>query len=160
MFIHFVSCFCSDTIFHDKNAKTDLFLSQVQLTLDTMTNKGKKKANIVDYDSDEEVVEAPTRRIEIIYEDTKAINGAKLEFKWGQIYHWLVESKVPEARLEDLALYDNILRSGITKVTTRLEMLPCAEVIGWILPRIDTTGMLMNDVENKGFASLHLHFYQ
>ena len=122
--------------------------------------KGKKKVKIVDYDSDEEVVEAPTRRIEIIYEDTKAINGAKLEFKWGQIYHWLVEKKVSEAGLEDLALYDNVLRSGITKVTTRPEMFPCVEVIGWILPRVDTTRMLMNDTENKAFASFSLHFYQ
>ena len=32
-------------------------------------------------------------------------------------------------------------------------MFPCVEVIGWILPRVDTTRMLMNDTENKAFAS-------
>ena len=25
--------------------------------------------------------------------------------------------------------------------------------MGWILPRVDTTGMLINDIENKAFAS-------
>ena len=92
----------------------------VQLTLDSMTKTGKKKGKIVDYDSDAEVVEvAPVPRIEIIYEDTKVVTGAEPEFKWGQIYHLLVEKKVLYAGLVDLALYDNVLRSAITKVTTR-----------------------------------------
>ena len=94
-----------------------------------------------------------TPRVEIIYEDTKSVTRAEPEFKWGQIYHMLKEKKVPEARVEDLALYDNILRSGITKVSTRPEMFPCAEVIRWILPKVDAAGMIMNNVENKGFAS-------
>ena len=67
-----------------------------------MTKKGKKKARIVEYDSDEEVVEvAPVARVEIVYEDTKEVTGVEPEFRWGQIYHMLVERKVPEAGLED-----------------------------------------------------------
>ena len=123
-----------------------------------MTKKGKKKAKIIDYDSDDEVVEAPPLRIEIVYEDTKAVTRADPEFKWGQIYHWLVEKKVLEVGLEDLALYDNVLRSRITKVTTWPEMFPCAECLGWIVSRVDTKGMLMNDIENKTFASFSLAF--
>ena len=38
-------------------------------------------------------------------------------------------------------------------MATRPKILPCAEVIGWILPRVDATWMIMNDVENKPFAS-------
>ena len=91
---------------------------------DIMTKKGKKKAKIVDSNSDVEI--SPTPRVEIIYEDTKTVTGAEPEFKWGQIYHMLVEKKVPEAGLEDLALNDNILRFGITKVCTRPEVFPCA----------------------------------
>ena len=83
---------------------------------DNMTKKWKKKVKIVDYDSDTEG--SPTPRVELIYEDTKSATGAEPEFKWGQIYHMLVGKKVPEARLEDLALYDNILRSRITKAST------------------------------------------
>ena len=45
----------------------------------------------------------------------------------------MVEKRVPETGLEDLALDDNILRFGITKVATRPEIFPYAEVIGWIL---------------------------
>ena len=70
----------------------------------------------------------------------------------------LVERKFPKARLEDLALYDNILRSGITKLATRPEISPCTEVIGWMLPRIDIKGIMMNDVTNKGFSSFALAF--
>ena len=56
--------------------------------------------------------------MEIIYKDTKSAR-AKPEFKWGEIYHMLKEKKVPEAGLEDLVLYKNILKYGITKVSTR-----------------------------------------
>ena len=70
-----------------------------------MTKKARKKPKIVEYDFDIEIAKvAPAMRTEIVYEDTKAIIGAKLEFKWGQIYPMLVERKVPEAGLEDLAL--------------------------------------------------------
>ena len=87
-----------------------------------------------------------------MYGDTKAITGAEIELKWGQIYPMLVESKVPEAGLGDLALYKNILRSRITKIATRPEIFPCAEVIGWMFPKIDTVGMMINDEEGKPVA--------
>ena len=49
-----------------------------------MTKKGKKKSKIVEYDSDTEMAEvAPMTRVEIIYEDTKAITIVEPEFKWG-----------------------------------------------------------------------------
>ena len=70
----------------------------------------------------------------------------------------LVEKKVLEVRLEDIALYDNKLRSGITKVSTRLEMFPCTKVIEWILSKVDATWMIMNNMEDKGFASFTLGF--
>ena len=37
-------------------------------------------------------------------------------------------------------------------MATRPEIIPCAKFIGWILPRIDTTWMIINDEENKGVA--------
>ena len=65
----------------------------------------------------------------------------------------MFDKKVPEARLGDLALYENILRSGLTKITTRPKVFPCAEVIGWILPKIETVGMIINDEEGNSIAS-------
>ena len=112
--------------------------------LDSMMKKGKKKAKIIDSDSNPK--SPPTPRVEIIYEYTKSVIVAEPEFKWGQIYHMLVEKKVPEAGLEDLALYDNILRSEVTKECTRPEMFPCTEVIIWILLKVDATWMVMNNV--------------
>ena len=92
-----------------------------------MTKKERKRPKINKCDSDTEVVEiSPAMRTEIVYEDTKAIIGAKLELKWGQIYPMMFERKVPEASLEDLALYGNILRSEITKIATRPEIFLCA----------------------------------
>ena len=58
---------------------------QLLLIEDSMTKKGKKRARIIEYDSDAEVAKvAPVPRVDIIYEDTKAINGAEPEFKWGR----------------------------------------------------------------------------
>ena len=65
----------------------------------------------------------------------------------------LKEKKVPEAGLEALVIYDNILKYGITKVSTRPEIFPFPEVIGWILSKVDAIGMIMYDVDNKGFVS-------
>ena len=63
---------------------------------------------------------------------------------------------MPEAGLGDLALYENILRFGLTKIATKPEVFPCAEVIGWILPKIETVGMIINDEEGKPVASFAL----
>ena len=64
----------------------------------------------------------------------------------------LVERKVLEAGLGDLALYENILSSGITIIEKRQEIFPCAEVIGWMLPKIDIVGMMINDEKVKPVA--------
>ena len=54
-----------------------------------------------------------------MYEDTKAITRIEHELKWGHIYPMMVEGKVPKTGLGDLVLYENILRSRITKIVTR-----------------------------------------
>ena len=113
-----------------------------------MPKKGKKKAKVVEEESDLEVMP----RVEIIYEDTKSVIGAKPEFKWGWIYHMLQDHKVPDAGLEYLPLFGNILRSRITKVLMRLEFFPCAEVIGWILPKANSRDMIIYNVEDKYFT--------
>ena len=85
--------------------------------------------------------------MEIIYEDANEVIGVEPEFKWGQIYHMIKDQNVPDAGLEDIPLYVNIRRLGITKVSTRPEILPCAEVIKWILPRVDASTMIMSNTE-------------
>ena len=127
---------------------------QVQFATEIITKKGRKKIKIVESDSDTEVVEVLLAvKTEIVYEDTKVITGLYIELKLGQIYPMLVERKVPEASLGDLDLYENILRSGLTKIATRLDIFPCAEIIGWMLPKIDPVGMIINDEEGKLVAS-------
>ena len=119
-----------------------------------MMKKGRKKLKIAESDSDTEVVEVPPAiKTKVMYEDTRAITGADLELMWGQIYPMLVERKVLEVGLGDLALYKNILRSGLTKIETRADIFPCAEVIGWMFPKIDTVGMMINDEEGNLIAS-------
>ena len=70
----------------------------------------------------------------------------------------MVEGKVPETGLGDLVLYENILRSGITKIATRSKIFPCVEVIGWLFPKIDTVGMMINDEKGQPMASFALDF--
>ena len=65
----------------------------------------------------------------------------------------LQDQKVPDAGLEDLTLFNNILRLGITKVSIIPEQFPFPEVIGWITSKADARGMIMYNVEDKGFAS-------
>ena len=93
-----------------------------------MPNKGKKKSKITDDQSDVEIT--PTLRVEIIYEDTKSVTEAKPKFKWGHIYHMLQEKTIPDAGLEDLDLFNNILRLRITRVPTKPELFPFSEFIG------------------------------
>ena len=105
-----------------------------------MPKKGKK-AKVADDETKFEI----TPRVEIIYEDTKFVTEVE-------------DKKVPYVGLEDLKLFDNILRLGITKVSTILELFPCHEVIGCILSTTNARGMSMYNVEDKGFASLHTAF--
>ena len=114
-----------------------------------MPKKGKKKAKVVEEDLDLEIVP----RVEIVSEDTRSMTGIEPEFKWGKIYHMLQDQKIPDASLEDLPLFDNILRSGIPKVSTWPELFFFSEVIGWVLSKADVKGMIMYNVEDKGFSS-------
>ena len=124
-----------------------------------MTKKRRNKLKIVERNSDTDVVEVPPIvKTKIVYEDTKVIIGPEFELKWGQIYPMLVEIKVLEAILGDLALYENILGYGLTKLATRLKIFPCAEVIGWMFPKIDKVGMMINDEEGNPVASFSLAF--
>ena len=68
---------------------------QPQSASDTMPKKGNKKAKVAKEESDLEIM----ARVEIIYEDTKSVTGAKMEFKWGQIYPMLQDQKVPDVGL-------------------------------------------------------------
>ena len=68
------------------------------------------------------------------------------------------EQSVPDARLEDIPLYVNIRKSGITKVATRPELFPCAEVIRWILPREDTGTMIISNTQGQAFTSFTLAY--
>ena len=65
----------------------------------------------------------------------------------------LQDQKVLDAGLEDQNLFNNILRSRITKVSTRPDLFPYSEVIGYILSKADAKGMIMYNVEDKGFSS-------
>ena len=65
----------------------------------------------------------------------------------------LQDQKILDASLEDLPLFDNILRSRITKVSTQPELFPCSEVIRWVLSKADAKGVIIYNVEDKGFSS-------
>ena len=55
--------------------------------------------------------------------------------------------------LEEESIYANIDKSSIMKVATRPELFPCSEVIGWILPHVNTTTMIIGNAEGQGYAT-------
>ena len=117
-----------------------------------MPRKGKKKVQATKDDPNVEVI----TRVEIIYEDTKAFTDIEPKYRWGQIYQMIKDQSVLDAGLEDLPIYANIERSAIMKASTRPELFPCAEVIGWILPKADVTKMILSNVDGQGFSDYSL----
>ena len=79
--------------------------------------------------------------------------GDEHEFLWGKIYHMIKHQNVSDAGLEDILLYVNIRKSGITKKAMHPELFPYAEVIGWIIPLANSSTMIISNVEGKAFSS-------
>ena len=53
----------------------------MSLIPDSMTKEGKRKAKIIEYDSDEQVTEvAPIARVKIVYKDTKEVTQEEPKF--------------------------------------------------------------------------------
>ena len=50
-----------------------------------MPRKQKKKAQAIEEEPEEEII----TRVQVIYEDTKAITGIDPEYKWGEIYQMI-----------------------------------------------------------------------
>ena len=92
-------------------------------------------------------------KVEFIYEDTKATTGVEPDYKWGEIFRMISNQNVPDAGFEEMTIYANIEKSALMKVATRLELFPCSEVIGWILPRADVTKMISENTAKKGYAT-------
>ena len=98
---------------------------------------------MVEEDPEVEIV----TKIEYIYEDTKCISGVEPEYQWGEIYRLITRREVPDMGLEEESIYAKIERSSLMKISTRPDLFPCSEVIGWILPRADVTTMILENVE-------------
>ena len=101
---HF-SCLYEYMLFNHKDTKLflDMIVSQPQSSHNTMPNKGKKKSRATEEHSDLEIL----LTMEIIYEDTKDVNGSEPEFKWGKLYPMIKYQKVLDVGLEDIPLYEN-----------------------------------------------------
>ena len=85
-----------------------------------MPQKQKKKAQATEEEPEVEII----TRVEVIYEDTKAITWIDPEYKWEDIYRMISNQSVPEAGFKDFPIYANIERSAIMKVATRPEIFP------------------------------------
>ena len=106
-----------------------------------MSKRQKKKAPIAEGEPDVEII----TKVEYIYEDTRATTRVEPDYKWGEIYRMIANQNVPDVGFEELTIYANIEKSTLMKVATRPELLPCSEVIGWILPMADITTMILEN---------------
>ena len=86
-------------------------------------------------------------RVKYTYEDTKCIVGVEPKYQWGGIYRLIMRREVHDIGFEEETIYANIKRSSLMKITTRTELFPCSEVIGWIFPRVDVTTMILENVD-------------
>ena len=114
-----------------------------------MPQKRKKKAQATEEEPEVKII----TWVEVIYEDTKAIFDIDPEYKWGEICCMISNQSVPEAGFEDFPIYSNIEISAIMKVAARPDLFPCLEVIGWILPMVDVTRMILANTKGKGYAA-------
>ena len=106
-----------------------------------MSKRQKKKAHVAEGEPDVEII----TKVEYIYEDTKATIGVEPDYKWGEIYRVIANQDVPNAGFEELTIYSNIEKSALMKVATRPELLPCSEVIDWILSKVDVNTMILEN---------------
>ena len=114
-----------------------------------MSKRQKKKAPIVEEESEVEVI----TRVEYTYEDTRCTIGIEPEYKWGEIYRLISHHEVPDTGFEEETIYAKIERLALMKIATRPELFPCLEVIGWILPMVDVTTMIMENTDKQGYAA-------
>ena len=68
-----------------------------------MPRKQKKKAQATKEEPEVEVI----TKVEVIYEDTKAITRVEPEYKWGEVYRMISNQSVPDAGFEDMPIYPN-----------------------------------------------------
>ena len=114
-----------------------------------MSKRQKKKSPVVEEDPEVEVV----TKVEYTYEDTRCTTGVEPEYKWGKIYRLISHHEVPDTGFEEETIYANIERSSLMKIATRTEIFPCSEVIGWIMPRVDVTTMILANTAKQGYAA-------
>ena len=114
-----------------------------------MSKRQKKKAHVAEGELDVEII----TKEEYIHEDTRATTGVEPDYKWGEIYQMIANQNVRDAGFDELTIYANIEKSALMKVATRLELFPCLEVIGWILPREDMTTMSLENTAKQGYAT-------
>ena len=114
-----------------------------------MSKTQEKKVHVAEGEPKVEII----TKVEYIYEDTKATTRVEPDYKWGEIYRMIVNQNVPDAGFEELTIYANIEKSTLIKVATRPELFPCLEVIGWILPRVVVTMMILENTAKQGYAA-------
>ena len=114
-----------------------------------MFKRQKKKAPVAKAEPEVEII----TKVEYIYEDTKATIGVEPDYKWGEMYRLIANHNVPDAGFEELTIYANIEKSAMMKVVTRPELFPCSKVIGWILPKVDVTTMILANTAKQGYAA-------
>ena len=119
-----------------------------------MPKRQKQKAQVAEEEPEVEII----TKVEFIYEETKAISGVETYYKWGEIFRMISKQNVPDVGFEEMTIYANIEKSALMKVATRPELFLCSEVIGWILPKVDVTRMILENTTKQGYAAYILAY--
>ena len=77
------------------------------------------------------------------------------EFKWGELYQIITDQEIFDAGLEKIVLQQNIRRYGITKASMHPYIFSFSQVIGWILPKTDSSSGIYSNVKEEAFSSFN-----
>jgi hypothetical protein len=94
----------------------------------------------------------------LTFGDTEASTGSKVVLPhWGDLYRKISQEDYLEftphnnldVRILDDQVFPNIRRSYLHRVACRTPVLPCIEILGWIIDHADTVKCMVNNVEGE-----------
>ena len=129
-----------------------LGITGVQLSLNSTGTMASKRAR--SKDTDESTIGAAVERVSTsssIYEDTKLIVDKGIKMKWRHVNDAFAGTFGED--LEDRQVYVSIHKFGLYQIACKYPVLPCADMIHWIISHTDPKTMTLNSVSGTEIAT-------
>lgn len=134
------------------------YLEGVCLPLSSLGSMASKRVG--SKDTDGSAIGAAVERVSTslpIYEDTKMIVDKDIKLKWQEFNEAFAGTF--EEDLEDHQVYVNIHKSSLYRITFRYLVLPCPDMIHWIVSHTDPEMMTLSSVSGTNITTFRAHDY-